>query len=157
MLDSTSYSDDRCGKYKNVSLLTNSSSNTNATFDGYNKDYDVVNSRELGYGQVEDPTSEGVWVPHLRSPRQFSRTRKRWAIISLTRPVAPKDSILLAARHSQTSYWGMNVTGYNRSNSCKLVNEYSNSMDIDPSKFTNVILLYIVVAVCIASLVQPAM
>jgi hypothetical protein len=45
MLDSTcSYSDDRCGKYKNVSLLTNSSSNTNATFDGY-KDYDVVNSR----------------------------------------------------------------------------------------------------------------
>jgi hypothetical protein len=60
MLDSTcSYSDDRCGKYKNVSLLTNSSSNTNATFDGYNKDYDVVNSRELGYGQVEDPTSEG--------------------------------------------------------------------------------------------------
>jgi hypothetical protein len=79
MLDSTcSYSDDRCGKYKNVSLLTNSSSNTNATFDGYNKDYDVVNSRELGYGQVEDPTSEGVWsAAHLRSPRQFSRTRKK--------------------------------------------------------------------------------
>jgi hypothetical protein len=55
-----SYSDDRCGKYKNVSLLTNSSSNTNATFDGYNKDYDVVNSRELGYGQVEDVGGGGV-------------------------------------------------------------------------------------------------
>jgi hypothetical protein len=34
---------------------------------------------------------------------------------------------------------GMNVTGYNESNSCKLVNEYSNSIDIDPSKFTSML------------------
>jgi hypothetical protein len=33
----------------------------------------------------------------------------------------------------------MNVTGYNESNSCKLVNEYSNSIDIDPSKFTSML------------------
>jgi hypothetical protein len=97
MLDSTC-SDDRCGKYKNVSLLTNSSSNTNATFDGYNKDYDVVNSRELGYGQVEDPTSEGVWsAAHLRSPRQFSRTRKKVGDYKFNTTGCTEGSILLAA------------------------------------------------------------
>jgi hypothetical protein len=75
--------------------------------------------------------------PHLRSPRQFSRTRKRWAIINLTRPVAPKDHSWRQRRKPVIE--GMNVTGYNESNSCKLVNEYSNSIDIDPSKFTSML------------------
>jgi hypothetical protein len=80
-----------------------------------------------------------VWsAAHLRSPRQFSRTRKRWAIINLTRPVEGFDT-LGGNDTAKPVIEGMNVTGYNESNSCKLVNEYSNSIDIDPSKFTSML------------------
>lgn len=143
MLDSTcSYSENRCNQYKNVSLLTNSSSNTNSTFDGYNKDYDVIYSRELGYGQVEDPTSEGA----CGVPRIYGR---------LANLVGPEKNVgeykfnsagctegfdtLGGNDTAKPVIEGMNVTGYNESNSCKLVNEYSNSIDIDPSKFTSML------------------
>jgi hypothetical protein len=151
MLDSTcSYSEDRCGKYKNVSLLTNSGSNTNDTYTNYNKDYNVIYSRDLKYGQNENPSSEGA----CGSSRIYSRLANlvgpeekvgeyKFNNMSCSKegfsPVLPSTFSPLLQSDVTKVTEGFNVTGYIESNSCKMVNEYVNSIDVNPETYSSMI------------------